>query len=222
MSLDTVLPPLLVAAGLAATVGALLGWAATRIRSPADTMVERIDALLPQTQCRRCTFPGCRPYAQAIANGAADINRCPPGGEATIQALATLLGREPRPLDPEVGASKPRQVAWIDESRCIGCARCLPACPVDAIVGAQRFMHTVIAVQCTGCELCLPPCPVDCIDMRPTGESSPAGHLRADEASRAAAARRRFERHEQRLREAAEAERGEFEAARRRARGATA
>jgi electron transport complex protein RnfB len=172
MNTATFVLPLLLATGLAATLGALLGWAATRIRSDADKVIERIDALLPQTQCGRCTFPGCRPYAQAIAKGEADINRCPPGGEATIQALATLLGREPRPLDPEVGPSKPRQVAWIDESRCIGCARCLPPCPVDAIVGAKRFMHTVIAAQCTGCELCLPPCPVDCIELRPAAGST--------------------------------------------------
>jgi len=174
MSAGTVLLPLLVVASVAAACGALLGWAATRFRPRTDAVVDRIDALLPQTQCGRCTFAGCRPYAQAIADGAAEINRCPPGGESTIKALAALLGREPRPLDPEVGPIRPRQVAWIDESRCIGCARCLPACPVDAIVGAKRFMHTVIAVQCTGCELCLPPCPVDCIEMRPAGESTAA------------------------------------------------
>jgi Na+-translocating ferredoxin:NAD+ oxidoreductase subunit B len=164
---DAVAVAVLVAAALAVTLGAALGWAAARIEPNADSLVERIDALLPQTQCGQCRYPGCRPYAAAIASGAAEIDRCPPGGETTVRALAALLDRAPRALDPEFGAPKPAQVAWIDEERCIGCARCLPACPVDAIVGASRQMHTVIAAQCTGCELCLPPCPVDCIELRP-------------------------------------------------------
>ena len=154
-------------AGLAVAIGAALGWLTTRLRADPDSLVERIDALLPQTQCGQCRYPGCRPYAAAIASGAAEIDRCPPGGEATVRALAALLDRAPRALDPAFGAPKPAQVAWIDEEKCIGCARCLPACPVDAIVGAPRQMHTVIAAQCTGCELCLPPCPVDCIELRP-------------------------------------------------------
>jgi electron transport complex protein RnfB len=138
---------------------------ATRLRSDPDALVERIDALLPQTQCAQCRYPGCRPYAEAIARGEADIDRCPPGGEATVRALAALLDREPRPVDPQYGATEAPRVALIDEDRCIGCALCLPACPVDAIVGAPRLMHTVIEAQCTGCELCLAPCPVDCIAM---------------------------------------------------------
>ena len=126
----------------------------------------RIDALLPQTQCARCGYPGCRPYAAAIATLGAPINQCPPGGSSTIRALAVLLGKEPLPLNPENGAEAPPRVAWIDESRCIGCARCLAPCPVDAIIGAPKFMHTVLAERCTGCELCIAPCPVDCIEMR--------------------------------------------------------
>ena len=172
MNAGAILIAVLVAAALAVTLGVALGWAAARIEPNADSLVERIDALLPQTQCGQCRYPGCRPYAAAIASGAAEIDRCPPGGEATVRALAELLDRAPRPLDPEFGVPKPAQVAWIDEARCIGCARCLPACPVDAIVGASRQMHTVITRQCTGCELCLPPCPVDCIELRPVAASS--------------------------------------------------
>jgi len=164
---EAVFIAVLVAAALAITLGVALGWAAARIEPDADSLVARIDALLPQTQCGQCQYPGCRPYAAAIASGAAEIDRCPPGGEVTVRALAALLDRAPRPPDPAFGVTKPTQVAWIDEEKCIGCARCLPACPVDAIVGASRQMHTVIAAQCTGCELCLPPCPVDCIELRP-------------------------------------------------------
>ena len=130
-------------------------------------LIDAIDALLPQTQCTRCGYAGCRPYAQAVASGQAGINQCPPGGDATIRALAARLGREYQALNPANGVEQAPRVAVIDEERCIGCAKCLPACPVDAIVGAQRFMHTVVSAQCNGCELCLPPCPVDCIDMRP-------------------------------------------------------
>lgn len=127
------------------------------------SLAERIDALLPQTQCTRCGYEGCRPYADAIATGTADINQCPPGGAATIDALASLTGRPAVPLNPANGVESPPRVAFIDESRCIGCAKCLPPCPVDAIVGAPRHTHTVIAAACTGCELCIAPCPVDCI-----------------------------------------------------------
>jgi electron transport complex protein RnfB len=126
-----------------------------------------IEALLPQTQCTRCGYSGCRPYAEAIAVGAAAINQCPPGGAATIGALAALLERAPLPLNPANGAEGPELVAQIDEEVCIGCARCLPPCPVDAIVGANKQMHTVVLALCTGCELCIAPCPVDCITMVP-------------------------------------------------------
>ncbi|HKT71384.1 MAG TPA: RnfABCDGE type electron transport complex subunit B [Steroidobacteraceae bacterium] len=126
---------------------------------------DEIDALLPQTQCTRCGYEGCRPYAQAIAHDEARINQCPPGGAATIEALAARLGKPVLPLNPANGVEGPIRVAVIDESLCIGCAKCLPPCPVDAIVGAKRQMHTVVAELCTGCELCVAPCPVDCISM---------------------------------------------------------
>jgi electron transport complex protein RnfB len=132
----------------------------------ASELAARIDALLPQTQCTRCGYPGCAPYAAAIAHGDAGINQCPPGGSDTIRLLAALLGREFHALNPANGVESPPRAAWIDESRCIGCARCLAPCPVDAIVGAAKFMHSVLAERCTGCELCIAPCPVDCIEMR--------------------------------------------------------
>jgi electron transport complex protein RnfB len=156
-----------VIAALAAAFGLLLGYAAIRYRVEGDPIVDQVDGLLPQTQCGQCGFAGCRPYAQAIAAGEADINRCPPGGETTMLALADLLGRDPIPLEDTVAAAKPKAVAWIDERECIGCTLCLQACPVDAILGAPKRMHTIIASECTGCELCLPPCPVECIHMRP-------------------------------------------------------
>ena len=129
--------------------------------------VDDIDALLPQTQCTRCGYSGCRPYARAIAAGEAPINQCPPGGAATIEALAALLDRPLLPLNPANGAEGPTLIAQIDEEACIGCAKCLPPCPVDAIIGAHRQMHTVVLALCTGCELCVAPCPVDCITMVP-------------------------------------------------------
>jgi electron transport complex protein RnfB len=131
----------------------------------ADALAERIEALLPQTQCTQCGYSGCKPYAQAIARGEAGIDQCPPGGEAGVRALAELLGRMPGPVNPAHGVEKPPQLAYIREAECIGCTKCIQACPVDAIVGASKLMHTVIAELCTGCELCLPPCPVDCIDL---------------------------------------------------------
>lgn len=128
-------------------------------------LIDAIDALLPQTQCTKCGYQGCRPYAEALAQGDADINQCPPGGAEGIRKLARLLGRAEKPLNPSNGSEAPRAAALIDESRCIGCMLCIKACPVDAIIGAAKRMHTVLTQSCTGCELCLPPCPVDCIDM---------------------------------------------------------
>ncbi len=130
-------------------------------------MIDQINAILPQTQCRQCGFQGCRPYAEAIASGVADINQCPPGGDEGIIALAHLLNIDPKPLNPQFGQHKPKSVAFIIEKDCIGCVKCIAACPVDAILGAAKFMHTVIASECTGCELCVAPCPVDCIIMKP-------------------------------------------------------
>lgn len=147
--------------------------------------IDAIDALLPQTQCTKCGFAGCRPYAEAIAAGEAAINRCPPGGAEGIRRLARLLGRAELPLDPACGREQPRRIAWIDPALCIGCTKCIVACPVDAIIGAPRRMHTVIEALCTGCDLCVPPCPVDCISMR---EVEPATPWRDDDA-RAARAR---------------------------------
>src|SRR5437764_414090 len=131
----------------------------------ARSLADRIDALLPQTQCTRCGYGACRPYAEAVASGAAKINRCPPGGEQTIAALSQLTGRPLEPLDPACGATTPLSVARIDEAACIGCTLCIAACPVDAIVGAVKRMHAILPSVCTGCELCIPPCPVDCIVM---------------------------------------------------------
>jgi len=152
---------------LALAFGLLLGYSAIRFRVEGDPIADQIDALLPQTQCGQCSYAGCRPYAEAIAAGEAEINRCPPGGETTMIALAELLGRDPVPLEDQEAAEKPKSVARIIEAECIGCTLCIQACPVDAILGAAKQMHTVIADECTGCELCIPPCPVECIEMLP-------------------------------------------------------
>ena len=128
--------------------------------------IDHINAILPQTQCGQCGFKGCKPYAEAIALGEADINQCPPGGDEGIVELANLLGVKAKPLNPEYGQHKPKQVAFIIEQDCIGCVKCIAVCPVDAILGAAKMMHTVIAAECTGCELCIAPCPVDCIEMK--------------------------------------------------------
>jgi electron transport complex protein RnfB len=144
--------------------------------NPQRISAERIDALLPQTQCGQCGYAGCMPYAEAVADGTAEINRCPPGGTKGIAALAELLHVPVIPLDPACGSEVPRTLALIEEEHCIGCTLCIQACPVDAIVGAAKQMHTVLADQCTGCELCVPPCPVDCIVLlaHPTPEVTPA------------------------------------------------
>jgi len=172
--------------------------------------VEAIDARLPQHQCGRCGYAGCRPYAEAIAAGTAEINRCPPGGNLVITRLARYLGREPLPLDPACGGIEPARVARIDPRRCIGCTKCLPACPVDAIVGAAKRLHEVIAVECTGCGLCVAPCPLDCIRLEPI-ETPAAARRRLDpppalrrEAGRrlerqAEILRQRYHRHRRRL-----------------------
>ncbi len=130
-----------------------------------STIMQRIDALLPQTQCTRCGYPACLAYAKAIAQSEADINQCPPGGAEGIRQLAALLERPFKPLNPVNGVEAPARIAWIDEDACIGCMKCIQVCPVDAIVGAAKMMHTVLADECSGCDLCIPACPVDCITM---------------------------------------------------------
>ncbi|MAD00277.1 MULTISPECIES: electron transport complex subunit RsxB [Pseudomonadaceae] len=164
--MSMIITAVLVLLGLALIFGAVLGFAAVRFKVDGDPIVDQINDLLPQTQCGQCGHPGCRPYAEGIANGE-PINKCPPGGESTIQALADLLDVEALPLDAEHGEEKPRMVAYIREAECIGCTKCIQACPVDAILGAAKQMHTVITDECTGCDLCVEPCPVDCIDMLP-------------------------------------------------------
>jgi electron transport complex protein RnfB len=152
--------------GMAIVFGGLLGFAAVRFEVEGNPLSDQINSILPQTQCGQCGYPGCRPYAEAIADGDS-INKCPPGGEDTIQALANLLDVEPEPLDAEHGVEAEPTVAYIREDECIGCTKCIQACPVDAILGAAKQMHTVIIDECTGCDLCVEPCPVDCIDMIP-------------------------------------------------------
>jgi electron transport complex protein RnfB len=166
--------------------------------------VEDIDALLPQTQCTRCGFSGCRPYAEALARGEVAINRCPPGGQAGVDRLARLLGASSMALDPACGVEVPASVALIDESKCIGCTLCIQACPVDAIVGASRRMHTVLLEECTGCGLCLPPCPVDCIRIEPLTALQASGAVLEDRPEttwreRAGRARQRHAAHVGRL-----------------------
>jgi len=159
-----ILEPIIVLTLFASVCGALLGFAAIKFKTEGNPIVDQINGLLPQTQCGQCGHPGCKPYAEAISKGEA-INRCPPGGEAGIKALAELLELEILELDESCGEETRPRVAYIREEECIGCTKCIQACPVDAIVGAAKLMHTVILSECTGCDLCIPPCPVDCIDM---------------------------------------------------------
>jgi electron transport complex protein RnfB len=159
-----ILTAVLIITAIALCAGILLSAASKKLPGDADALIDEVDAVLPQTQCAQCGFAGCRPYAAAIVAGEADINLCPPGGDDTVKRLADLLGREPQPV---AESFVPGKVAFIDESSCIGCTHCRDACPVDAIVGAHQFMHTIIAAECTGCELCLPPCPIDCISLVP-------------------------------------------------------
>ncbi|HLR30511.1 MAG TPA: RnfABCDGE type electron transport complex subunit B [Paenalcaligenes sp.] len=159
-----------------------------------DKLVQAINDVLPQTQCTRCGYDACLPYAQAIATQGEAINRCPPGGDEGIEKLAQLTGQPVTTLDPECGSAGPVLVAVIDEAHCIGCTLCIQACPVDAIIGANKLMHTIIPDYCTGCELCVAPCPVDCIEMRPTDTQwTPA---------LAQLARHRYERRQERLSDA--------------------
>jgi electron transport complex protein RnfB len=173
---NPLLAALVTLVGLSLVFGAILGFASVRFRVESSPLVEQIDSLLPQTQCGQCGHPGCKPYAQAIAGGES-INKCPPGGQATIQALADLLGVPATPLDAEHGEVSPvKTVAFIREDECIGCTKCIQACPMDAILGAAKQMHTVIADECTGCDLCVEPCPVDCIDMIPVAPTLNSWH----------------------------------------------
>jgi len=159
---------ILTISAMAGIFGLILGYAAIRFKVEGNPIVDQIDSLLPQTQCGQCTYPGCRPYAEAIANGEAPINQCPPGGQATVVLLADLLDVEALELNAENGDhNEVPLVAFIREETCIGCTLCIQACPVDAILGSAKHMHTIIVDECTGCELCLPPCPVDCIDLIP-------------------------------------------------------
>lgn len=154
-------------------ISTIFAWAAIRFALPIDPIVEQINQILPQTQCGQCGYPGCKPYAAAIARNEANINQCPPGGAAGVNALAKLLGRNTLPLNPDNGVEKEKVVALIREIECIGCTKCIQVCPVDAIIGAPKLMHTVLADLCTGCELCLPACPVDCIDLLPAFKTNP-------------------------------------------------
>ena len=170
-----ILIAIVVLGAIAALFGALLGYASVRFHVEGDPIVEQLDALLPQTQCGQCGYPGCKPYAEAVANGE-EINKCAPGGEDTIKKIADLLGVDVQPIDENHEQDNSSQnnrpkVAFIIEEDCIGCTKCIQACPVDAILGAAKQMHTILIDECTGCDLCVAPCPVDCIEMRPTAET---------------------------------------------------
>ena len=203
----TIVIAIVVLVVLALAFGALLGFAAIRFKPEGNPLVDQVDGLLPQTQCGQCGHPGCRPYANAIVDGTDPINKCPPGGDETIAAVARLLNVPIIALDNDRG-SAPAQVAFIREAECIGCTKCIQACPVDAIVGAAKLMHTVIVDECTGCDLCVAPCPVDCIELHPLPIASVVpvvGGLASNEAQRIARAakrghaRQRFEARNARL-----------------------
>lgn len=176
--MNTILIAIVVVAVLAALFGAILGFAAVRFKVESDPIVDQIDSILPQTQCGQCGYPGCRPYAEAIANGD-DINKCPPGGQAGIEKLADLMGVEAPSLEQDAEAAI-KKVAFIHEDMCIGCTKCIQACPVDAIVGGTKALHTVIKDECTGCDLCVAPCPTDCIEMIPIQETPDTWKWRLD------------------------------------------
>lgn len=172
MSLTFAILTALLAIGLLALFfGVVLGFASVKFKVESDPLVEQIDQILPQTQCGQCGYPGCKPYAESIANGD-EINKCPPGGDITIKKLADLMGVEPKSLDAAHGQEDIKKIAYIREDECIGCTKCIQACPVDAILGAAKQMHTVIVDECTGCDLCVDPCPVDCIDMLPVANGT--------------------------------------------------
>jgi electron transport complex protein RnfB len=168
--MSTILIAIIALAALAAVFGAILGFASIRFKVEADPIVDQIDSILPQTQCGQCGYPGCRPYAEAIANGD-KINKCPPGGQATIEKLADLMGVEVEDSAHDLD-NKVKTVAFIHEDMCIGCTKCIQACPVDAIVGGTKALHTVIKDECTGCDLCVAPCPTDCIEMIPVATTT--------------------------------------------------
>jgi electron transport complex protein RnfB len=167
----TIIIAILVIGIIGLTFGALLGYASVRFKVEGDPLAEQLDDLLPQTQCGQCGYPGCKPYAEAVANGEA-INKCAPGGDDTIKKIADLMGVEVQPLDGNHETDNSPKVAFIIEEDCIGCTKCIQACPVDAIIGATKQMHTVIIDECTGCDLCVAPCPVDCIEMRPIRQTT--------------------------------------------------
>ena len=190
--MSSILIAVIAIAVLALVFGLILGFASIKFKVESDPIVEQIDAILPQTQCGQCGYPGCKPYAEAIANGDV-INKCPPGGQATIEKLADLMGVDVPSADDDVVNVK--TIAFIHEDMCIGCTKCIQACPVDAIVGGTKALHTVIEAECTGCDLCVAPCPTDCIEMIPVSmtpdnwkwdlQSIPVVNLPADKPSQA-------------------------------------